>query len=257
MNVIMKKLCIIALVVLVTVIVFICLFSFYKLVTSPSLLFLLFVVLTIILHLIIKYKNLNELEWKIVDYAWLLLTVVGILGISGDIKRYMSESFLKNQEKPRLENSYTYLYDFIHEYASPDSRYCVDKIWINSEYAPTKVEFDKYKKLSEQQCLMIQSIAKKLPKEIKEPYVNLNDLGLPNNLDSIEDEFLSTTYRDNYNNYSEQYQIYLNTEKETDRSGGTFYLFLFSPLLLCAGLAIRITKATGEILIYRNKNKSQ
>lgn len=257
MNVIMKKLCIIALVVIAIVIIFVCSFSFYKLVTSPSLLFLLFVVLTIILHLIIKYRNLNELEWKIVDYAWLLLTVVGILGISGDIKRYMSKSFLTNQEIPRLENSYIYLYDFIHENASPNSRYCIDKIWINSEFAPTEVEFDKYKKLSKQQCLIIQSIAKKLPKEIKEPYVDLNELGIPHNLDSIKDEFLSTTYRDYYNNYSDQYQIYLNTKEETDRSGGTFYLFLFSPLLLCVGLAIRITKATGEIFIYRDKNKSQ
>lgn len=252
----MKKLCFIALVITALVIIFVNSFSFYEVVTSPSLLFLLFFLLTIILHLIIKYRNLNELEWKIVDYVWLLLTVVGIIGISGDIKRYMSESFLRGQEIPRLENSYNYLYDFIHDKALPSSIYCKDKIWVNSEYALPEAEFNKYIELSKKQCQIIQNIAKKLPDEIKEPYLDLSQLGIPNNIDSIGDDFLSTTYKDFYKNYSEQYHVYIKTKESTDRTGFEFYLFLFSPLLLCVGLAIRISKATGEIYIYIDKKKS-
>lgn len=255
MNINWKYLGCLLLVVIVIVGFFIYVFSFLEMVRTYYLLIILFITLLIILHIFIFLKNLNELDWKVVDYGWLILTIVGVIGISGDIQRYMAESFLKNLEIPRLETSYNHLYDLLKDGSSPNSIFCKEYVYEISEFGLSKEDFDQFKNLRKKQCEDISRIAKQLPNENIEPFIDLSELNLPKNIDSLIDDHYLTTYKQYLDNYNEQYIVYKNTKDKTDLSGFLFYLYLFSPLLICAGLAVRITKATGEILINIRKNK--
>lgn len=233
-------------------------FSFLSFVTSPLYLFVLFLVLAVLLHLYILYiKNPSDITWKKVDYLWLSLTLIGVFSASGNIERYVSTSLLSNQEIPRLQSSYNMLYDFFSWRASPTrSWYCQ-----NDEYEEglliEKVEFEKNINLLNQQCLYFQQKLKELPKEIVDPYPSLDDLNLPRNLPSGVNSNENNTYRKFLNIYEEQYLIYIDTKEKTKMSELEFLMLFFSPIFFCLGLAIRVTKVTGDIMNAEKKKPSK
>lgn len=248
-----KYLALLLILTVTPVVIFLYSTGLLELVSSPALILSLFFTVTATLHVFIYFKNLNEIEWKLVDYAWLLLALVGTLGIGGDIDRYMSNQFLHNLEIPRLESAYSDLYHLLEDQSSPNSIYCQNHMWELTEFGLTKEEFDDFKLLKENQCQEIRSIFALLPRETSYPYANLDEFRLVNGAIFYDDQFFYKIYERYLNNYQNQYQVYKNLENKSDRTGFLFYLFLFSPVLLCTGLALRITKATGEILLMKNK----
>lgn len=229
-------------------------FSILSFATSPIALIILFFALVSVFHLFIIYvKNPDDITWKRVDYLWLSLTLIGIVSTSGAIERHISKILLYSQEIPRLENSYIMVYNFFDMRASSEGWYC-QKTNYESTFLVTKEEFEEHRNRLSEQCIYLQQILKKLPKKISEPYPSLTDLNLPSDISSkVQSKDEATHYQEILSYYNDQYLIYMDTKDKMEISDSEFFLLFLSPFFICLGLAIRVTKVTGDIMNTKKK----
>jgi len=229
-------------------------FSLLSFATSPIALIILFFALVFVFHLFIFYvKNPDDITWKRVDYLWLSLTLIGIVSTSGAIERHISKILLYSQEIPRLENSYIMVYDFFDIRASSEGWYC-RKTNYDSTFLVTKEEFEEHSNRLSEQCIYLQQILKKLPKKISEPYPSLTDLSLPSDISSkVQYKDEAIRYQEILSYYNDQYLIYMDTKDKMEISNSEFFLLFLSPFFICLGLAIRVTKVTGDIMNTKKK----
>ena len=225
-----------------------------ELATSPIYLVSIFLILTAILHLVIFFKNPDDLFWKKVDYFWLSLTIIGLISASSNLEKKHAEQLLQYQALPGLEHSYDELYRFFEVRASDDSWYCRN---INAKYDVnyliSKEDFEIATQKLIKQCNFFKEKFKRIPKELPKPFITSEELGLPQKL--IADESDSKYYTLDRKSYDEYYDYYKNLESKLDLSTSELLLMLFSPFLICLGLAIRMTKVTGDILNAKKKDK--
>lgn len=229
-------------------------FSPLSFATSPIALIVLFLALVAIFHLIIIYvKNPDDITWKRVDYLWLSLTIIGIVSTSGAIERHVSKILLDSQEIPRLKTNYSMIHNFFDIRASSEGWYCINHEYENT-FAITKEKFEEHSNRLREQCAYLQQQLKKVPKEIPEPYPSLKDLNLPSDISSkVQNKDESIRYQDVLNYYNEQYLIYADTKNKIEISDSEFILLFLSPFFICLGLAIRVTKVTGDIMNAKKK----
>lgn len=226
-----------------------------ELATSPFFLISLFLGLTLIFHcLIIFVKNPNDLFWKKVDYYWLSLTIIGLFSASSNLEKKHAEQLLKYQALPGLEAAYHRLYEFFEYRASDESWYCIN---IDTKYEKTfftsKEDFELGTQKLIQQCNFFKTEFKNIPKNLPKPYISSEDLGLPKALvaDYSDVKYYNLFLQD----YDKQFSLYKNLEDKQDLSSNEILVMFFSPFFICFGLALRMTKVTGDIMNAKKKAK--
>lgn len=224
-------------------------------VTSPLKLILLTSFLFICFRFYItRIKNFDDITWKRVDYLWVGLATIGIIGSSGNIERYIAQSLLANQEAPRLAIMYQDMYKFLQDRNSPDDWHCREWVWVKTEHSLPIEEFEKIKLQVEKECEYLKVLALKIPSKVEGEYPTFEELELPNNLDRyVKEKYISDTYKWHFKKYSDQYKIYTELKSKSDRSDLDLLILVLSPLLFCFGVAIRLTKVTGDILNSQKK----
>lgn len=206
--------------------------------TNPLIMFIIFVVSVLMCHLIfIKWLNLSSRIWKGLDYLWLALTSLSIIGYIGEAQHVVNRANLPLSSIYR-DNKYKWLHDRLDYMTSG----VICRSFIETEYSPdnlekTQEEYDKV-------CQFVNEALTSFPQ-------NINDAvgwTLPESRPIVKNEILQEElgYLDEalmeFSNACKTYQH----RKETSENQNDVFKIMW-PLFAILALALRITKVTHEL----------
>jgi len=210
--------------------------------SSPPFLFLTLAVLTLLFHIgFVWVKTLRDVTWKHVDYIWLFAAVVGLLVSSGKAARFIASNQLDMQE-PVVSTSYDFLRAAIKNGVTGSA--CWPR--VRGENSPKN--FDEIDESRRVICEQYKKLDAQMPDSVEPPFRPLADLGFvpitgdetywKNETEAVRSE--AFTYEKDLAKYSE-----LVVRKHSSQWEDAY--IAMGPLLLAFAVAIRITKASGEI----------
>lgn len=212
----------------------------YPLLISPILMFAIFVALLIAFHLLlIKLRPLGKNGWKKVDYIWLGVAALGILGTAGALRRELASRFVDTAEiRARFS------YDFARYQMTNLSGPAVCQTFIKSEFSPPN--FEERQEESNRVCEFgrgaLNRIPEQMPKESSFP-----DFG---KWPEVKDDLLREMFSQ-IDQAIDRYRVSRNTldrlRYDARNSSLDDSLLFLSPYLFAIALALRITKVTGEL----------
>lgn len=213
-----------------------------KLATDLKTLFLCFVALIILFHILFVYpKNIGKIGWKIIEYIVLLIASIGIITISADIRTWLAKSHLRWEEMRAVSDFENIVYK-IRE-GHPGYICC---IFTRSEYSPNN--FEEINEEYDRACKWYKKMSELLPQKIDPEFKELIFSEMPklNVKDEIINESINEV-KNSFQRYMAQREIMMNLREKTKKNDFEDLLLIFSPFLLCVALALQITKITGGI----------
>jgi hypothetical protein len=227
----------------------------YPLYAEPWFILVFFCVSLVIVHFGLLWALRDDvLKWHKLDYIWLPMALFGLLGQTQSNKVEVGKNisvFWLNQENAELRE----LNRLVNSYSNENSYPCVKGVW--SEYSPPRHIFESIDRDDQRICDWYKSLR---------PIVPTTKTGL--------DDFLSRKLpeppklsghsgsgpEDAVNNFQDtlaslkDVRVWIaKNEEEMKSSHFLQVLRMFSPLLICFALAIRITKVTGEARLKKTK----
>lgn len=222
-------------------------FILNKFVLNIEYMFISFLCLLLFFHIPFFWgKNFTKIGWKIIDYIWLITATLSIVSITNNVRLDMSKNW-SIDEKDRLEVRYKEL-----EYFFKIDYFCNPA--IKTKYSPSNFEliendrdltcrwFKNSKELFEKSDFRNNLNYKKIDVNYFKDFPNTETTTY------LEYKEYFNTYLKDYN---EQFEIYQRTIKYTITSEFEKVLFYLSPFIFILGMALRIVKVTGEILIEK------
>jgi hypothetical protein len=129
------------------------------------------------------------------------------------------------------------------------------RTFIKTEYSPDN--FQEVQKNFDKACEWKKKVSKIVLRSIDT--INLKTIdttkipALPNNEPMVNEYKMNVIFDiKNYNRWANELRL---NYKKREKSVSEIVLIYFSPLLLIVGLAIRITKVTGELMYEKKKNE--
>lgn len=208
--------------------------------------FLTLVVLTGVFHVFLVYpKNLSKKNWKIVDYVWISLTAIGLVGSINTVKIKLADG------KANIATHRTSVqHKFILSYLLKEGSHIVcDREFIWKESSPSN--FNEIVKDFERCCDWSKEVYKIVASIDTISYTWIDVEKIPD-LKTESNQWFKQTIIDGINHYNSLVTEKIENEKVVDNYSNSIYSFLL-PLFLIIGLALRLTKVTGELLHEKNK----
>jgi len=212
----------------------------YPILINPIVMFGIFAIFLIAFYVsLIRLWPLGKKGWKRVDYIWLSVAALGILGTAGALRRELASHFVVTAEI-RAQSSYDLARDQISNLSGP----AICQTFIKSEFVLPN--FEERQQESNRVCEFgrgaLNKIPPKMPKESSFP-----DFG---KYPDVKDEFLKRIFTA-IDQAIERYRISRSTldglRNDANRSPLDNNLLFLSPYLFAIALALRITKVTGEL----------
>lgn len=213
--------------------------------SNPTWLFALFAVFLAVFHGWLVYlKPIGQVGWKRVDYIWLGVAAIGLVGQSAQVRQHWYSS-TNEMYQYRVDGALSTLKmraDF-----SIGNAICGTS--VKTEYSPKN--FDEIQSEYKFACSEFNRLTKDIrslqgPRDVG--FLELLDvspvrskLTHPILIETLES--LETAHRDFIDTLKEKSNVKYKTQATTNE----FVLIAFSPFLLIFALALRITKVTGEI----------
>jgi hypothetical protein len=212
----------------------------YPILISPVAMFVIFAICLLAFHLVlVKLWPLGKRGWKKVDYIWLAVAGLGILGTAGAMRRQIATSFAKTAEI-RARSSYDFARYQMTSLAGP----AVCLTFTKSDFSPRNLDEIQveYNRVCEFGRGVLNKVPSEMPKESGFP-----DFGKwPEVKDGILKEIFSEIEQ-----AIDRYRVARNNlealRKDAEYSSLDDNLLFLSPFLFAVALALRITKVTGEL----------
>jgi hypothetical protein len=199
-------------------------------------------------HLVLVFwLKLGKRAWKIVDYVWLSLAALGILGAAGQARQLFATNTVASSSQ-RTQISYMQLLSFVDQFSQEGA---VCRTFVRSQFSPPPAEFLRAQKDYDSVCHWFWDVQRKLPR-LSDVYPDLKEVDLKNlpSEPTVSETDLRETLRgfhnqvDLYNNDAKEYGSVVGATKQSSVEG---LLVFTSPLLLSFAIALRISKVTGEL----------
>jgi hypothetical protein len=214
---------------------------------STSLAFLVVLIATVVFHLLLVWpKNLSKHGWKYVDYAWILIAALGIIGAVGANRQTLS-SALKESAAMRLESTA----DWLTQRVSVGTSSAVCRKFIRSEYSPPPEEFERSQREFDQQCEWFREAQRRLegPPFSSREQIALSDLGaLP---PSGGDDYLFKYLQKAIEDYNTALQAKTTMDINAKQTWYEDIMEILYPWFVAVAIGLRLSKVTGEILHER------
>ncbi|WP_205756844.1 hypothetical protein [Solilutibacter silvestris] len=225
---------------------------------NPLYLFLFFILIAITFHIaLVRHWPLNELNWKKVDYLWISLSLISIIGLSATIRTDWYSTTLiidRYARQSRLE-------DLKHALADATGA-AICRATLRTEYSPSNIDqivaeyqsaCEVFKKLSSIDTLNNKDEARGfvelLPESLQPLRRKFNQPEIIEEFDSIENA---------HNGFLKSIQEENKTRNLASKSDFEKIMSIFAAPLLVIALALRLTKVTGEISLKKvMKHSSQ
>lgn len=205
-----------------------------------------FMAALVIFHLLLVWpRNLSKRGWKYVDYAWLAIALLAIVSLSSDIRRQVAESRLEYTMQ-RARSMHALFSDlYVNQ---PPSYVCMK--FVRSEFSPD--DFDDIQEEFDRICDWFRLFGPRFstatlpdyhsfPVELLEPPNTTNE-SLVEVIGELE-QLLSF-----YNDAVDAHMRISDAIAETELEESIRFIW---PWLFSLGVALRMTKVTGEVLHER------
>lgn len=209
-------------------------------VTKPHWMLLLFAAFLLLFHaLLIRLFPISKRGWKKVDYIWLGVTAIGILGTAGTLRRTAAPGFVRLATS-RAEGAYEFARSTVQ--ALSGSHICI----VFDPAASPRLWMEKEKAEYEATCAFGKATLARIP-ETMPADGSFPDIGDPPRVSApMLREFIGAMQRTT-KAYAPHRATLLAMRAEVDFSPLDEAVLFFSPLFVAVGLALRITKVTGEL----------
>mgnify|MGYP000409819838 FL=1 len=180
-------------------------------------------------YLLIKRTTLTPKQWAVVEYVWLILTFVSILGIIDDSRRIQAEIQLA-QDLSTVKERQLRVFNWLDNY---------------QEYTCSIGEKTKG-------CVVIKSIVTNvnlsLVDEFKYDPLPLNLFESLTTITPLISDKAQQVLTERTKQYNQAVSQYKHTFKASLRSYLRNLLAAFTPLIFCCALALKITKVSSEYI---------
>jgi hypothetical protein len=209
--------------------------------TTPAYVFLIFLVLLAIFHLVlVRLSAHDDVFWKKVDYVWLGAAAIGLFTASAQVNRTLAQSYLESGEATRT----VAMYDLLRHFLDGPFWVCMPR--QRTEFSPA--DFDQIVREQQDLCKKATDLASRMPKVLPVDYPTLESMGYERigETAKYEPEFgkMIEHWAQLYREQQGRYKAFLAASKQ---GGWELAISLIGPLLLAFALALRITKVSGEI----------
>lgn len=221
--------------------------------TSIWWVFLVFSVSLIIFHLAFVWiGRLTSIQWKQIDYIWVLCALLGVLG-SVEQSRSLVVRNEANSAEYRIDSAFKWVLS-ASEYGTPSA---ICRNFVRSELSPPQEIFMRIQQEFDLQCEWFKDISTKLreidPKALQEISVEILKNGRPAGGERWAYEQLDES--------AYLYNVALAELKQLRADAGMSVLQeiiqALGPALLALAIALRITKVSGEISIERRRSRAE
>lgn len=197
-------------------------------------------------HLVfVRWWPLDKVGWKKVDYLWLSLVVLGLIGGVGSARQEIARGIAASAES-RLESAE----DLVEDRLSFGQSSVICRTFIRSESSPPPEVLDQMQREFDQECAWFRAASDRLPTTpfVKRQFLRIEDFGNP---PSGGDRSAITNLEYSIRQYNE---AVAKVEKISNAAGPSdieAFIQILGPVLLAIALALRLTKVTGEIRLER------
>ncbi len=217
------------------------------LLSRPTYAVALLVVLTVLLHVALVWaRPQSSLFWKRSDYVWIALVGLGLLTGAGDVQRFIKSGAV-DVRAARAAFDFKFVKDHVE---------AAEAVYCRAAQAGPKVKgaLDESERERAQLCRWYGEIRLKLPDTVDPefPHITLPEAGK-----GPESQSAQATVRKVLRPYEDSRLEVARMREGTQRSVLDALLLALGPLALVAGLALRLTKATAEVRIERERRRSR
>lgn len=197
------------------------------------------VVLTTALHFLLVYpNNLSKKQWKKVDYIWISLTGIGLIGATSNVELFLSKSRAE-MASDQIPFQYKYLSSFLQPEGSPT----VCRHFMREANSPNN--FDSVVQDFDRACEWSKIVYQIVSEIDTNDYRQIDKTRIPH-LDTESNKWYKEVIIHNINKYNEIIKEKEGNQSRINSNSGINLMFL-APIFLILGISIRITKVSGEI----------
>lgn len=210
---------------------------------------LVFCISLILFHAVLVYwVKIGKIGWKIVDYVWVSMAALGLIGSVGQVRQLMATNFARrfDQMSP-LE--YDQLRYTMERYKAGAGGAC--RTFVRSDWSPPKEEFERMQREYDAVCDWFKKVAERIVLEV--PIKTIDPKFIPSS-PSVTDKDLQrqiAEFHRDLDQHNESAQERASLDKAAERSDIEWTWLILSPPLLAIAVALRLTKVTGEIRLER------
>jgi hypothetical protein len=214
---------------------------------SPTYALALLIALTVLLHVALVWgRPRSSVFWKRSDYVWLALVGVGLLSGAGDVRRFIRGSAVDVQVA-RAAFDFRFLKDHVE---AAEAVYCR----ASQGAQKTTGTLDEGDRERAQLCRWYGEIRLKLPAKVGP---EVPEIVLPQAGKGPESQSAQASVRKILRSYEDSRAEIARLRQGTERTELDSLLLALSPLALISGLALRLTKATAEVRMERERRRSR
>lgn len=231
----------------------------YPLAVSPVVLLVVFLASLAMAHVVLlRLFALDEVRWQLIDYVWLSLALLGLLGAVAQNRQQVAGNF-EIVARMRAESYLSSARRLSDRHSRAESALCRHP--TRTQTSPPAEVFDARVADDQRTCEWFRATLSVLPKTVDEVPAAFGPGSLPSrparSVHSPDaEDYLITLTRDDVANLVENMQLLSMHHSVKSPSEWQQYLTYIGPFLLAFALAIRITKVTGEVRIKRAKARS-
>lgn len=218
---------------------------------SASLVIVVFLVAIVLFHVVLIWLSpfrITEIGWKRVDYLWLSMAMISVLGLSGEARQYFSERMLRQSEA-----GFNYIVADVLGVLPSWAAIPCDPPFIRSEYSPEN--FDEVLLQYREYCAWLTSKQEELTKIVEgRQAVDLTYFAQGAQFLLVADIAFEERYlRQLLQEYNVRLLEIQELSIETQKSELEVATLFYAPVVLAIALALRLTKVSGEIWWYRRR----
>lgn len=201
--------------------------------------------------LFLHVAPLTSIGWKRVDYIWLSMALLGLLGAVGAGREVVAKNVL-NLEKFRLESTRRYA----EGRADFGTSIAVCRQFVRSEFSPPVELFDALQREFDSQCAWFKKASKALMEKAREEPAPIDFSATFGVAPAGGDRQIYESFQNSINGYNAAVKDVQTLQQQAKPTELELMVRLLGPLLVALALALRITKVSAEIRSELSKVKT-
>lgn len=218
--------------------------------TSQVVILSIFIGALCVFHIIlVRVRPLSSIGWKRVDYIWLSMAILGLIGTITSTRLIVSKNYLSNMGYSRIQGAFNFVK--VTARLGMNEGFCGKVVPASTaSTTPLKPSPDGF----EEQCVWFRKVVaslQQLDPNNREPIIIKNLVG---KRPAGGDGWIYENFFNSVAGYNDTLKRVAALEEGSKLSDFEELMQVLGPHLLAVALALRMTKVTGEIALDRSKS---
>lgn len=221
--------------------------------TSQWWIFCVFIVSWAIFHvLLVRLFPLSSIRWKQVDYVWLAMALLGIIGSVSGNRAVIAEN-LQSMATARS----TFALREVMNSAEFGTSIAICRQFVTSEFSPPPDVMEKTQRQFNAQCDWFKKVSEVLRAYEKDSAKQIDIVRLVGEPPTGGEAWAYSRFAQSVALYNDSLEDLDSLNKAKSNSGIESVFRFLGPLLIALALALRITKVSGEVALERQRERER